>query len=127
MNYSFYYSKYFEEEVNYWMNFLKVKSGIKRFPDIPAGEVKTLAWHNGKEICFKRIGMRVGQLIINDIGFDGKVVNSQSLYPYIMYLDGEPEDKLVLDEQTASAYKEEQKEIREHFFADVREGIVPFS
>ena len=127
MNYSFYYSKNCEEEIHFWMNFLKAKRGIRTFPDIPAGEVKTLAWHNGKEICFKRIGLRVGQLIIKTIGANGKVISSSSLCPYIMYQDGEPEDKLVLDEQTASAYNNEQDEVRKCFFTNIREGIVPFT
>lgn len=127
MNYSFYYSKSCENEVDYWMNFLKTKRGIKKFPDIPAGEVIGLAWHDGKVINFKRIGLRVGQLIIEKIGELGTVIESRPLLPYVMYFDGEPEDKLKLTEEAMETYKKELEEIRQQFHADVREGIVPFT
>ena len=127
MNFEFYHSKTPENEISYWMSFLKSQRGIKNFPDIPAGEVRTLAWHDGQEICFKRIGLRVGQLIIKRIGELGAVVKTRPLFPYVMYFDGEPEDKLKLVDEALETYNEEIEEIRQQFHAGVREGIVPFT
>ncbi|MBQ9313955.1 MAG: hypothetical protein IJ220_02980 [Clostridia bacterium] len=127
MNYSFYYPKTAEEEVRHWMDFLKQERGIKSFPDIPAGKVMTLAWHKGHEICFKRIGLGVGQLIIETYDPISKEASVRPLYPYIQYWTGEPEDKLVLDQESENAFKNEQEELEKLFRTNLQEGIVPFS
>ena len=126
MNYDFYYPKTAEEEVRQWMDFLKCERGIQNFPNISTGDTQIIAWHDGQIVHFRRIGLSVGQLIIEK--FDSKKRTSEfhPLYPYVRYWDGEPEDKLILDEETKDALREEQEELEKKFrLPVVQEGIVP--
>ena len=127
MNFTFYYSKALEEEVRYWMNFLKYERGITTFPDIPAGELKTLAWHDNKEIRVKRIGRLVAQLVIEEFDPIEKRTILYPLYPYVRYWDGEPEDNLVLDQEAEEAFDKEQENLEKLFCPTIREGIVPLA
>lgn len=99
MNFCFYYPKNCENEVQKWMDFLKLERGLTTFPNIPGGETITLAWHDGKEIRFRRIGLRVGQLIIETFNPKTKKNHVHPLYPYVEYWDGEPEDKLIFENE----------------------------
>lgn len=132
MNFKYYYPKSNENEIQKWMDFLKLERGITTFPDIPGGESITLAWHKGKEIRFKRIGLRVGQLIIEQYDPKEKKNYVKPLYPYIEYWDGEPEDKLVFNEEddvlkNMNIIEDDYEPDPEYQQYEIEEGIVSLS
>jgi len=94
MHFQIYYSKNDELEIKYLLDFLKEKRGIVNMPDIPAGQPKLLACHNGQEIYFQRDYLSIGHFIIEEYNRKNHSVTIRHLPKFFYGLEN-PADKII--------------------------------